>query len=118
MSKLILFNMMTLDGFFEGANKELDWHQVDAEFNQFAVEQLDSADTLVFGRITYELMAGYWPTQNGMNDDPDVAYRMNSIPKIVFSRTLDKAEWTNTRLIKDINKDEIENLKSNSVKDI
>ena len=118
MPKLILFNMMTIDGFFEGANEELDWHHVDPEFNEFAIGQLDSASALIFGRKTYELMAGYWPTPDGIKDDPDVADRMNSIPKMVFSGTLHQAGWTNTKLIKSIVKEEIENLKQQSGKDI
>ncbi len=51
MRKLIMFNMVTLDGYFEGPNKELDWPNVDEEFFEFAIEQLDSADTILFGRI-------------------------------------------------------------------
>ena len=53
MRKLILFNLVTLDGFVEGPNKELDWHNVDKEFNKFANEQLLSASLLLFGRVTY-----------------------------------------------------------------
>ena len=58
-------------------------------------------DTLLFGRKTYELMASYWPTPSAIKDDPVVADLMNRLSKIVFSRTLEKAEWNNTRLIKD-----------------
>jgi len=59
MRKVILFNMITLDGFFEGLNREIDWHVVDEEFNKFANAQLDTVDVLLFGRVTYELMAAY-----------------------------------------------------------
>jgi dihydrofolate reductase len=61
MRKLILFNFVTLDGYFEGPYGERDWHNVDNEFNEFAGKQMDSTDTLLFGRVTYQLMAGYWP---------------------------------------------------------
>ncbi len=118
MSKLILFNMMTVDGLFEGPNKEIDWHSVDHEFNEFAIEQLDSAGTLIFGRKTYEIMAGYWPTPDSIKDDPEVANRMNSIPKIVFSRTLENAPWNNTRLVKSVIKEQIETMKQQSDEDI
>jgi dihydrofolate reductase len=101
MRKLIMFNMVSLDGFFAGPNGEIDWHNVDAEFNDFAIAQLDATDGLIFGRITYQLMADYWPTPAALNDDPIVAAKMNVLPKVVFSRTLDKAEWTNTRLVKE-----------------
>jgi dihydrofolate reductase len=81
MNKIILFNLMTVDGFFEGPNKEIDWHNVDSEFNDFAVKQLGNASCLIFGRLTYELMANYWPTPTALSTDPAVAEKMNSIPR-------------------------------------
>ena len=101
MRKVILFNMVTLDGFFEGPNREINWHHVDEEFNEFAIDQLDSADGLLFGRVTYEMMASYWPTPAARTNDPIVAGKMNALPKFVFSRTLKKAEWNNTKLVKE-----------------
>jgi len=101
MGKIILFNMMSLDGYFEGPGNDLSWHRVDAEFNEFAIEQLSNVNALIFGRRTYELMAGYWPTKNATNDDPKVAAMMNSAPKIVFSRTLASADWNNTAVLQD-----------------
>ena len=117
MRKIILFNMITLDGYFAGPGGEIDWHNVDEEFNDFAIEQLNSADGLIFGRLTYQLMASYWPTPAALNDDPIVAARMNSIPKIVFSRTLAEAEWSNTRLVKGNLVEEIPKLKQQPGKD-
>jgi len=55
--------MITLDGFFAGPAGEIDWHQVDDEFNQYAIDQLQEAGGLIFGRVTYQLMASYWPTR-------------------------------------------------------
>jgi dihydrofolate reductase len=118
MSKIILFNLMTVDGFFEGPNKEIDWHNVDSEFNDFAVEQLSNASCLIFGRLTYELMASYWPTPTALSDDPVVAEKMNSIPKIVFSRTLDKTGWNNTRLVRGNIEKVCKQLKQENDKDI
>lgn len=118
MRKLFLFNLISLDGFFEGPNKELDWHNVDAEFNDFAIEQLDSIDLILFGRITYEMMASYWPTDDAVKNDPAVAGRMNSIQKIVFSKTLPKASWNNTALIKNNAPEEVAKLKNQPGKDI
>ena len=118
MRKLFAFNMVTLDGFFEGPNQDISWHHVDDEFNQFAIEQLGKVDTILFGRVTYELMASYWPTLAATTDDPIVADLMNRVPKIVFSRTLQKAEWNNTRLIKDQIAEEIATLKQQPGKDI
>jgi len=93
--------MVTLDGYFEGPGKgQIDWHNVDAEFNTFAMDQLNATGMLLFGRVTYEGMASYWPTPTAIANDPEIAHAMNAIPKAVFSRTLDKADWSNTRLVK------------------
>jgi dihydrofolate reductase len=112
MRKVFMFNMISLDGFFAGPKGELDWHNVDKEFNAFAVEQLKEIETLVFGRVTYELMAGYWPTPIAVKNDPVVAERMNSLAKLVFSKTLNSVEWSNSRLVEGNPAQEIAKLKS------
>jgi dihydrofolate reductase len=97
MRKLIMWNVITLDGYFDGAKSwDLDWHESiwGEELEQLSIEQLHSADMLLFGRVTYEGMAAYWRSAKG-----EVADLMNSIPKIVFSRTLTEADWTNTTLV-------------------
>src|SRR5256885_14857124 len=94
--------MVSLDGYFEGDKPwDIDWHQVDEEFNEFAIEQLDEFDCLVFGRATYEGMAQYWPSEEALRTDPEVASRMNDTPKIVVSGSLEKPEpaWNNTTLV-------------------
>src|SRR5688572_13512557 len=101
MRKVFLFMMVTVDGFFEGPDQDIDWHNVDEEFNEFAINQLDEVGVLLFGRVTYQLMASYWPTQSAKQNDPVIAERMNSVPKIVFSKTLETVDWDNTRLIKE-----------------
>ena len=116
MAKLIVFNLITLDGFFEGLNGDISWHNVDQEFNEFAIENLNSIGGLVFGRVTYQLMASYWSTKQGAEDDPLVAAKMNSLPKYVISKTLDKVEWNNSKLIKENFTDEIQKLKNSSKK--
>jgi dihydrofolate reductase len=120
MRKLYIFNMVTLDGFFEGPKGagDIEWHHTDEEFNQFSIEQLNEIGTLLFGRITYELMSSYWPTEGAINDDPEVANAMNNLPKVVVSRTLDKADWNNSVLIKDNIEEEIQKLKNQPGKDI
>ena len=118
MAKLIVFNLATLDGYFEGPNQDLSWHNVDKEFNEFAIENLNSIGGLVFGRVTCELMAGYWQTKQALENDPIVAAKMNSLPKYVISKTLDKVEWNNSKLIKENAADEIRKLKHSSDKDI
>ena len=91
MRKVILSNLVTLDGFFEGPNKELDWHIVDEEFNQYANDLLSNVDALLFGRVTYQLMADYWPADatnpSTSKGDLEIADKMNNLPKIVFSKT-------------------------------
>ena len=99
MRKMFSFLMATLDGYYEGPNQEFDFWVVDDEFNRFSAAQLEEVDALVFGRVTYEGMAAYWPTPAAVEDDPGVAARMNGLPKTVVSRTLDKAEWANTRVV-------------------
>ncbi len=118
MRKVLFFVLTTLDGFFEGLDMDISWHNVDAEFNEFAIAQLNSVDALLFGRVTYELMASYWPTPDAKKNDPVVAGKMNSTPKIVFSKTLEKVNWENTRLIKDNFVKEISKLKQQAGKDM
>jgi dihydrofolate reductase len=79
----------------------MSWaHKQDAEWNTFVQENARGGGELLFGRITYELMTSYWPTPYAMRNDPIVAERMNNLPKVVFSRTLEKASWNNTKLVK------------------
>ena len=99
MRKLLSFMVVTLDGYYEGPNGEFDWPNVDAEFNEFSISQLNDIDTLLFGRATYEGMASYWPTPAALEFDPVIAERMNSIPKVVFSKSLTEATWQNSTLM-------------------
>jgi dihydrofolate reductase len=103
MRKLVVFNHVSLDGYFVDANGDMSWakaHSQDADWNAFVAENASGGGTLVFGRVTYDMMAGFWPTPLARETMPEVAERMNSLPKVVFSRTMDKAEWSNTTLIK------------------
>jgi len=98
MRKLIMWNLITLDGYFEGIkNWDLPWHELvwGEELERFSLEQLESTDMLVFGRVTYEGMAAYWTTAQGA-----IADYMNRLPKLVCSRTLLGATWNNTTLVK------------------
>jgi len=116
MRKLIMWNMVTLDGFFEGPKSwELDWHNYvwGDELEQLSLEQLKAADMLLFGRVTYQGMAEYWTSAEG-----EIADFMNKVPKVVFSRTLEKAEWNNTRLVKANAEEEVARLKQQPGKDM
>jgi|WetSurMetagenome_2_1015567.scaffolds.fasta_scaffold329617_2 dihydrofolate reductase len=110
--------MTSIDGYFEGPNSELDWHNVDDEFNRYAIDFLNTLDTLVFGRKTYEMMASYWPTGNAAKDDPVVAQKMNNLSKIVYSTTLEKVEWNKSKLVKTNIADEVARQKLRQCKDL
>jgi dihydrofolate reductase len=119
MRKLTVFNFTTLNGFFKGADGDVSWHKHGAEENEYAAANLKpGGNTLLFGRVTYEMMAGYWPTSEALKNDPAVAGGMNNAEKIVFSRTLKKAEWNNSTLVKGDLKDEIKKLKQTRGKDM
>ena len=100
MRTMAAFIFTSLDGFYEGPNGELDWSNVDAEFNEFALRQLDEAGTLCFGRATYEHMAAYWPTEQARANDPAMPSRMNDKEKLVFSTTLTDANWSGTTVMR------------------
>ena len=116
MRKVIVWNMMTLDGYFEGLNPwEIDWHEDvwGEELESFSLEQSREVGALLFGRRTYEGMAEYWSTASG-----EIAEFMNSIPKVVFSRTLETAGWSNTRLVNGSAPEEVARLKQEPGKDL
>jgi dihydrofolate reductase len=118
MRKLIMWNFITLDGYFEGnKNWDLSFHQSiwGQELEKISIEQLKSADFLVFGRVTYEGMAVYWKTAEG---EGEVTGLMNNIPKLVFSRTLKSVDWNNTTLVKGNASAEISKLKTEGTKNM
>ena len=102
MRKLMVFNSVTLDGYFTDKNGDMSWAhaQADPEWNAFTAENAKSGGELLFGRVTYDLMASFWPTPNAAHAFPEVAEGMNKARKVVFSRKMDKASWNNTRVVK------------------
>jgi dihydrofolate reductase len=115
MARLIMWNLMTLDGFVEGQNRDISWHfdVWEEELERLSVDQLRSAGGLMFGRITYELMANHWPSAAG-----EVADLMNTLPKYVFSRVQRKSDWNNTRLFSADVPGAVAKIKRESTKDI
>jgi dihydrofolate reductase len=99
MRKLSAFMFVTLNGYFEGSGRDISWHVHGREENAFAARSLKAGNTLLFGRVTYEMMASYWPTPIAHKNDPSVAKGMNKAHKIVFSRTLRNADWENTIVV-------------------
>ncbi len=115
MRKLIVFNSVTIDGYFTDMNRDMGWaHKSDPEWSEFVTGNAESGGELLFGRVTYELMASYWPTPAAAKQFPEVAEGMNNSPKVVFSRTLDSVSWQNTRLMKGDLADEVRRLKAES----
>src|SRR5579859_7077467 len=101
MRRLYVFNNVSLDGYFTDTNGDMDWaHRLDAEFDAFTQSNAQGGGALVFGRVTYDLMIKFWPTPMAMQSYPIVAERMNGAEKIVFSRTMDRASWNNTKVVK------------------
>jgi dihydrofolate reductase len=115
MRKIVVFNQVSLDGYFSDMNGDMSWaHKQDAEWNEFVADNAKGDSQLLFGRVTYELMASFWPTPYAIENLPIVAERMNSLPKVVFSRTLDKASWSNTKLVKGNLAAEVRKMKQES----
>ena len=114
MRTLVVFNQISLDGYFVDMHGDMSWahnKNKDAEWDDFVMGNASGGGQLVFGRITYDLMASYWPTPAALENAPVVAERMNAWSKVVFSRTMDKATWSNTKLIKGDLNAEISKLK-------
>ena len=101
MRKVSAFESVSLDGFFTDAKGDMSWaHAHDPEWNEFAGSNAQGGGALLFGRVTYEMMAAFWPTPAAKQANAVVAEGMNRMPKVVFSRTLDKASWSNTTVVK------------------
>ncbi len=114
MGQLIVFNHISLNGYFVGENGDLSWayqNSNDAEWNSYVRENARGDGILLFGRITYQMMASYWPTPQAKQFDPVIADRMNMARKVVFSRTLDSATWAGTALVKGNLPGEVRTLK-------
>ena len=115
MRKVILTMSVSLDGFIEGPNREIDWHMVDDELHRHVNDELRAMGAFLSGRVTHELMAGFWPTADSdpSSTEPMVEFAgiWREKPKIVFSRTLQRADW-NTTILRDVVPEEIMALKA------
>jgi dihydrofolate reductase len=123
MRKLNVFNFVTLNGYFKGPGGDISWHRHGGEENEFSKEGAQSGSVILFGRVTYEMMASYWPTPQASKDFPEVAEGMNKSEKIDFSTTLNKADpivigWNNTKVIKGNIIEEIRKMKQTPGKDM
>lgn len=116
MRRLVMWNLQTLDGYFEGkAPWDLDFHEAawGDELERFSLDQAREVGTLLYGRATYEGMAAHWTKATG-----PIADFMNEVPKVVFSRTLEAATWKNARLVRREAADEVAELKRGEGKDL
>jgi dihydrofolate reductase len=115
MRKIIWMMSVSLDGFMEGPDRELDWHMVDDELHRHFNEQLGAMGAFLDGRVTFELMAGFWPTadRDPSSTPPVVEFARiwRDMPKIVYSRTLERADW-NTTVVRDVVPEEVMELKA------
>jgi dihydrofolate reductase len=100
-NRIIVSNLVTLDGMLSGPDGELDWFRADEEFLEYARGLCRSVGALLFGRRTFQMMEAYWPTPEAIRGDPIIAERMNALPKAVLSRTLDRVQWNNSRILRD-----------------
>lgn len=117
-NKIIVSNLVTLDGMIAGPDGELDWFRADEEFLDYARDLCRSIGALLFGRRTFQMMAAYWPTAEAILGDPVVAERMNGLPKTVVSRTLREADWNNSRILHDASRESMSALKRQAGGDI
>ena len=120
MQKLMVFNNISMDGYFVDKDNKMDWAHPgknDDEWTAFTNENVSNTKnggTLLFGRVTFELMEMFWPTQIAFSQMPQVAEGMKSANKIVFSRTRNESKWGNTRFINGNLQEEIIKLKTES----
>ncbi|MCE9598852.1 MAG: dihydrofolate reductase family protein [Spirochaetia bacterium] len=122
MRKVVLFMHVSLDGYVAGIDGALDWISFDGELQEKADEIVRNVGSPMYGRVTYQMMENYWPT---VLKNPDSSKRevehanwVENVQKIVFSKTLQKAEWNNTLLIKDNIPEELSKLKQQPGKDL
>src|SRR2546430_7483177 len=132
MRRIVMFNRVTADGYFAGPDGNLDWVVPDDAIDIAGVEAMPGADTMLFGRRTYELFEGFWP--HALDDSPnapdpnraggrspamrDMAVWINETTKLVFSRTRKDVTWRNSRVLPELQPREIEAMKKQPGKDI
>ena len=119
MAKLTVFNQISLDGYFTDARNDMSWaHKSDPEWMAFTKENAKGGGTLLFGRVTYEMMKSFWPTPAGRQAAPELADAMSKLPKVVFSRTLKEADWSNTTIVKEDPVEAVRTMKQRAKQDL
>ena len=118
MRKINAFLFISLDGYYKDNHNDISWHRHGGDESEFSADSLKADNILLFGRVTYEMMVGFWTTPMAMETLPEVAEGMNKSDKIVFSNTLKKAEWKNTTLLSGDIISKIRKMKSEPGKDM
>lgn len=122
MRKIISFMHISLDGFVAGPNGEMNWIKADEELFSYVGERISEGDTSMYGRVTYEMMEGYWPTAgkepNATNHEIEHSKWYDKVHKIVLSKTLKDEPLRNTKIISDNLKDSIDKIKQEPGKEI
>jgi len=118
MRKLSAFCFISLNGFYKGPGEQIDWHSHGDEAYAYSIEQVRAGNILLFGRVTYDLMAAFWPGAMALEQFPEVASGINAAEKIVFSKTLRQAAWAHTRIISEDLPGTIRELKTKGEKDL
>lgn len=123
MRRIIVDSLISLDGYLADANGEIDWFAQVDEFNQseseaWSLELLRRADTILFGRVTFEGMAEFWPSEWARTNMAEIAGHLNGSAKIVFSRSLKTTAWENTTILPTATKEVILELKQRAGRDM
>ena len=119
MKKIIAVEWLSLDGYFSDSKNGTDWFVSDEETWKYLLKLFTNFDTILLGQVTYDMFAAYWPKPNPSDPNPQVLIDfMNNSRKVVFSKSLKKAEWNNSVVMKDINATEINKMKQEATKDI
>jgi dihydrofolate reductase len=118
MRTINAFIFLTLNGYYKGIHDDINWHIHGEEGNEFSQKQLEADNILLFGRKTYDMMSGFWPTKMAYDNFSIVAERMNNSEKVVISNTLLHAEWNNTSILNGNIVDQIRELKASPGKNI
>jgi dihydrofolate reductase len=126
MRKVIMFNRISVDGFFAGPNGEIDWfvvdHELDKALHEMGQPNAISPDTVLLGRVTYQLFESVWPKVAADPEAPEearvIANELNQMTKVVFSKTLKEVFWENSKLVKDDVTKEVSRLKQGEGSDI
>lgn len=116
--KVYLFMMISIDGYFEGLNHDLSWHNIDNEFHDFSNEQLAQTGAILFGHRTYDLMYSFWTSPETVSCDPITAKLMNDTPKFVASSKYFQTDWSNTSVVVGDFADTVRTLQKQPGKDI